>query len=272
MSDAPAVQGGLVESYAAMYPEQFADAVVSSDSGGAKEFLSRLPDGVLPGVLVCLPQSIASEILDGRSDETIAHWMSSAQLGDAVQLSRRVEAHRRIRLHGLLPERRRRELDRAFLFRDGTVGALANLDFAWVHQGATVSEAVETLRSRRSPDSAPLLVLDDTDQLVGMLDAEQALMGGLDAQVRDCLSPARPLLASSDLRAATAAFAAHGERWLPVVDDSRRPVGLLALAQFRRAAVEPAERDPQAFAGLAGAMFELLADLPKLLLGEPHAR
>ena len=272
MSDPRAAQGGLVERYAAMHPEQFADAVVSSESGGAKEFLSGLPDDVLPGVLVRLPQSLASEILDGRSDETIVHWMSSVPLSDAVQLSRRVEPQRRTRLHALLSQRRRRELDRAFLFREGSVGALANLDFAWIHQGAAVSEAVETLRSRRTGDSAPLLVLDDTDRLVGTLDTERALIRGFDAEVRDCLSPARPLLASSDLRAATAAFAAHGERWLPVVDASRRPVGVLALAQFRRAAVEPAERDQQAFASLAGAMFELLADLPKLVLGEPHPR
>lgn len=272
MSDTPAGQGGLVERYAAMHPEQFADAVVSSRNGSEKEFLANLPDNVLPGVLVRLPQSIASEVLDGRSDETIVHWMSSALLRDAVQLSRRVEPQRRTRLHALLSQRRRRELDRAFLFRDGTVGALANLDFAWVRQDATVSEAVETLRSQRTADSAPLLVLDDTDRLVGTLDAERALICGLDAEVRDCLSPARPLLASSDLRAATAAFAAQGERWLPVVDASRRPVGVLALAQFRRAALNRPEHDQQAFASLAGSMFELLADLPKLVLGEPHAR
>ncbi|MCY3817925.1 MAG: hypothetical protein OXH52_00980 [Gammaproteobacteria bacterium] len=272
MSDPHAAQGGLVERYAGMHPEQFADAVVSGESSGAKEFLSCLSDDVLPGVLVRLPQSVASEILDGRSDETIVHWISSAPLSDAVQLSRRIEPQRRTRLHALLSQRRRRELDRAFLFRDGTVGALANLDFAWVRQGATVAEAIETLRSRRSPDSAPLLVLDDTDRLVGTLDAERALIRGFDAEVRDCLSPARPLLASSDLRAATAAFAAQGERWLPVVDVSRRPVGVLALAQFRRTFFETPKRDEQAFARLAGAMFELLADLPKLLLGEPHAR
>ena len=272
MSAGPLAQGGLVESYAAMHPEQFANAVARDRSGSTRELLTSLPDNVLPGVLVCLPQPMAREILVACTDDTIIHWMSSLALDDAVQLSRRVEPQRRAGLHAVLPQRRSRELDRTLAFRDGTAGALADLNFAWVHHGATVSDAVETLRSRGSGDSAPLLVLDDADRLVGTLDAEQALVRGLEARVRDCLMPARPLLASADLRAATAAFAAHGERWLPVVDESHRPIGLLSQAQFTRSSLEGPSRDHEAFASLAGAMFELLADLPKLIFGEPRAR
>ena len=272
MSAGLAVRGGMLDSYAAMHPEQFANAVARGQRDSARELLTSLSDEVLPGVLVCLPQPMAGEILDACADDTIINWMTSVRLDDAVGLARRVEPQRRTALHARLPQRRRRELDRALSFRDGTAGALADLDFAWVHHGATVSDAVETLRSHGSGDSAPLLVLDDSDRLVGALDAEQALIRGPEAPVRDCLARVRPLLASADLRAATAAFAAHGERWLPVVDESHRPMGLLSLSQFTRSSLETRSRNQEAFASLAGVMFELLTDLPKLLLGDPRAR
>ena len=263
MSGSRVAPGGLLDGYAAMHPQRFADAVALAGAE-AQGLLAGLPDESLRRVVARLPQSMAAELLEGSADDTILRWLSGVPLHDAVRIFLRVEEQRRSRLHALLPRRRRNELDRTAFFRPGTVGAVATLDFVSVPRDAAVPAAVDALRARAS-HSAPLLVVDDEDRLVGTLDLALALMRGPQANVGDCLSPVRPLLASASVRVAVDAFANQPDAWLPVVDDARRLVGLLSASQLRRNRAEssPGAREP--LAEIAVAMFELLADLPGLL-------
>ena len=262
--------GSLLDAYAAMHPQRFADAVAPAGAD-ARELLAGLPDQSLRRVVACLPQSMAAELLEGSTDETIVRWLSDLPLHDAARIFRRVGDQRRSTLHALLPQRRRNELDRTAFFRPGTVGAAATLDFVSVQRDATVPAAVDALRSRAA-DSAPVLVVDDEDRLVGTLDVARILIRGPQARVGDCLSPVRPVLASASVRVAADAFAGEREPWLPVVDDARRLVGLLSASQLKeaRAGLSPGARET--LADIALAMFELLADLPGLLFGERRDR
>ena len=263
MSVSRVAQGGLLDGYAAMHPHRFADAVAPAGPD-AQDLLAALPDESLRRVVACLPRPMARELLEDLGDDTIVRWLSDAGLHDAVRIFRRVEDQRRSRLLALLPRRRRNELARTASFRPGTIGAVATLDFVSVQRDAAVPVAVDALRSRAS-HSAPVLVVDDEDRLVGTLDLAQTLIRGPQARVGDCLTPVRPVLASASVRAAADAFAAEREPWLPVVDDARRLVGLLSASQFKgdRAESSPSAREP--LAEIAVAMFELLRDLPGLL-------
>ena len=263
MTSSRVAQGGLLDAYAAMHPQRFADALAPAGAD-ARELLAGLPEESLRLVVACLPQSMAGALLGGLADDTIIRWLSDVPLHDAVRIFRRVEDPRRSKLHALLPQRRRNELDRTAFFRPGTIGAVATLDFVSVQRDATVPAAVDALRSRGA-DSEPVLVVDDGDHLVGALDLAQALMQGPAARVGACLSPVRPLLASASVRVAADAFTTDPGPWLPVVDDARRLVGLLWASQLMgsRAESSPSAREP--LEDIALAMFELLADLPALL-------
>ena len=151
-----------------------------------------------------------------------------------------------------------------------TVGALADPRYDWLRHDATVADAARTLRSRPDPAGPPILVLDDADRLVGMFDADRGLARGPDALVLDCVAPVRPLPASTALRAAVSAFADRGVGWLPVVDDERRPVGLLEHAMLGRAAFDTVERDEDPLTHVAAIMVEVATDLPRLLFGGPQ--
>ncbi len=246
-----------------MHPQRFADALASAGAD-AQELLSGLPDQSLRRVVAFLPRSMAAALLEGSADDTILRWLSDVPLHDAVRIFRRVEEERRSRLHARLPRRRRNEIDRTAFFRPGTVGAVATLDFVSVPRDAAMPAAVDALRARAS-HSAPVLVVDDEERLVGTLDLALALTQGPRASVGDCLSPVRPLLASASVRVAVDAFANQPEAWLPVVDDARRLVGLLSASQLRRDRAEPSASAREPLAEIAVAMFELLADLPALL-------
>ena len=263
MSGSRVAPGGLLDGYAALHPHRFADAVAPAGAD-AQDLLASLPDESLRRVVASLPRSMGAELLQGAADETVVRWLSETPLHDAVRIFHRVEDQRRSSLLALLPRRRRNEIARTALFRPGTVGAVATLDFVSVQRDAAVPAAVDALRSRAS-HSAPVLVVDDEDRLVGTLDLAQTLIRGPQARVGDCLSPVRPLLASASVRVAADAFAAEREPWLPVVDDARRLVGLLSASQFKgdRAESSPSAREP--LAEIAVAMFELLKDLPGLL-------
>ncbi|MYE82662.1 MAG: CBS domain-containing protein [Gammaproteobacteria bacterium] len=263
MTSSRVAQGGLLDAYAAMHPQRFAEAVAPAGAD-AQDLLAGLSDESLRRVVACLPQLMAAELLEGAADETIIRWLSETPSHDAVRIFRRVEEQRRSRLLALLPRRRRNELARTAFFRPGTIGAVATLDFVSVQRDAAVPAAVDALRSRAS-DSAPVLVVDDEDRLVGRLDLALALTRGPQASVGDCLSPVRPLLASASVRVAVDAFANQPQPWLPVVDDARRLVGLLSASQLRRDRAEPSPGAREPLAEIAVAMFELLADLPGLL-------
>ena len=270
MTDPEIAAGGLLASYAAKHPEAFADAVARAGQADAGHLVARLPDESQPAVIARLPQAIASPILEDRPDETILRWLTLASPNDATLIGRRLDAGRRETLLSRLPASRRRVLERAVHVREGTVGALADGHYDWLRHDATVADAARVLRSRPAPGAPPLLVLDDADRLVGVFDAERGLAHGLDALVRDCVAPVRPLPASTALRAAVKAFADRGVGWLPVVDNARRPIGILEHAKLGRTAFDPAERADDALTDVAGIMFEVMSDLPRLMLGGSH--
>ena len=270
MTDPEIAARGLLAGYAAKHPGAFADAAVRAGQDEAGQLVARLPDESQPAVIARLPQSFASPILEDRTDKTILRWLTLASPNNATLILRRLDAERRETLLAQLPASRRRVLERAVRVREGTVGALADPHYDWLRHDATVADAARILRSRPEPVAPPLLVLDDADRLVGVFDAERGLARGLDALVRDCVAPARPLPASTALRAAVAAFADRGVGWLPVVDNARRPTGILEHAKLGRTAFDPAERADDALTDVAGIMFEVIADLPRLLLGGSH--
>lgn len=103
------------------------------------------------------------------------------------------------------------------------------------------------------------------DSLVGVFDAERGLAHGLDAPLRDCVVPVRPLPASADPRAAVAAFADRSVGSIPVVDHANRPVGVLLRGGLGR--TEPADPAGDVLSEVAGVMFDVMADLPSMLGG-----
>ena len=262
MSDALLDESTLVVQYASRYPEEFTGALRAADSKQTLDLLGRIPEQVLPGVVVNLPRNLAREFLTACADAILVNWLNDSPLMEAVRIARRIEPARLASLSPLLATRRRNQLNRYQEFPEDTLGTLADADYAWIHDSASVDEAVDRLRGQPAESDAPLLVLDTSERLLGLLDSRKALLLGPKSRVRECLVPTRSFPASTKLQTLLGQPDIHQQAWLPVVDNQRRPIGLVSYARLIGVPTEDADPREGDFAALATMMLDVLAELP----------
>lgn len=124
-----------------------------------------------------------------------------------------------------------------------TANELMTREYPVVHPDAPVEEVIRRLKS---PDSAPLPVCDG-DRLVGMVGyrdvAMRALAGmrrGSPVRARDVVAPdIIYCLETTNVEEAAALMQDNDVRLLPVLNDARRVVGFLDLANVRAELVPP---------------------------------
>lgn len=252
----------LLTQYARRYPEAFTSALLTQDKEQALDLLRRLPEQTLPKVIAHLSRSLANAFLTDEPDALLVKWLTDPPLIEAVRVARRVSATRLANLSQLLPAKRRDALNQHLQFPEDSLGASTDADYDSIQASASVSEAVQTLGNQTVGSDAPLLVLDADDRLLGCLDARKALLLGAKARVRECTMPVQSFPASAKLQTVLARPEIYQQEWLTVVDDHRRPIGLVSISRLAGVSTEKAQGRQGDFAVLASMMFDVWAELP----------
>lgn len=269
MSGALLGESTLLVQYASRYPKEFTTTLRSAEAQQTLDLLNRLPEHVLPAVVAHLPRQLAKEFLATRADAAIVNWLTESPLMQALRMSRRIQPARLADLSPRLPTRRRNALHRYSEFPENTLGTLADADYASIRDSDCVGDAVDRLRDRPMDSDAPLLVVDDSDRLIGLLDSRKALLLGAKRLVRECLVPTRSFPASIKLHTLLARPEIHQQAWLVVVDDHRRPIGLVSYARLVGIPTRIADSQESDLAALAAMMLDVWAELP--LISSPNA-
>ena len=236
----------------------------------AARVLETLPASALSAVIRDMPPDSAARVLRHVTPDALAGCLRD--LGDAAApvvqhlpvaiaspALRALDAAPRRRLHAL-PKTVSVPLGLALRYPPGTVGALLDPQAVCAHAGMSMGETVQLARKAPELLRRYVYVLDDHQQLAGVLDVRECLLAPRHVAVRSLM---RPNPVSLRARASLAEAAAH-RAWtqldvLPVVDRGGTFLGVLRRRVLDAARAAPGE-DGAAGHAVTGTVLDL-ADL-----------
>lgn len=252
-------------------PEAAANALEELASEDAAALVSIVPARLAGPVLAHMVTWSAAQCASLLSDDHAAAVLVQMEYGAGVALLRQLEQDRVERILCGVSGRLARDLRRSLSYPLGTVGAWAEYDIAVLPAMRLVEQALDILRRRRNPQDTQIFVVDERQQLSGVVPTPVLLHVDVRAELAELADRSIRSLADGSSLTAVADLAdwdRHGV--LPVVAPDRRLLGALSRSGMRRGIAEmhsrrPAESSEPVLAHLAGAFIGTAAELLRLL-------
>ncbi len=218
-------------------------------------------------VLSELGEPTARELLQAL-DETevsrILQHMPAAEVAEVVEELPREEADK---LLGLMEEEKSEEVQERLEYGEGTAGRLMSPDFVAVPERVRVGEAIEHIRKSKTGETAfYLYVIDDHEHLVGMVPLHRLLTADPAAPIRAIRDEdVQGVTADTDQEEVARLVERYDLIQIPVVDASRRLLGVISVDDVIDVIHEEATEDIQRLGGAAGD--ETVLDPPQAVFG-----
>jgi CBS domain-containing protein len=153
-----------------LHPAQIADLVEAASHEEGEEILEAVGEDkeLEADVFEELDDEHQVEFLRERSDAEAAAVLERMEADDAADLLLELEQERRLPVLNLLPAAKQRKIRSLLGYNPSTAGGLMNPDFISVPADATVSRALEQVRSSElGPQQASIVCVVDEGRLVG---------------------------------------------------------------------------------------------------------
>lgn len=195
------------------------EAIFSAiDSEVAAEALSEVDPRVQASILESLEKEKAAEIVEEMAPDQAADVLAELEKETTEEILEEMEAEPKEEVKELLE------------FEEDTAGGLMNTQFIAVHQNATVSEAVETLKSNGDllETLNTLFLTDSAGKLVGSVPLAKLFVASSTAPLRElCSDDSIQVSVNEKQEKVTELFDKYNLLTLPVVNDEGRLVGVI---------------------------------------------
>lgn len=228
--------------------------------------LDLLSDDELAGALHLIPIEAQARVVGYLPLPRQAQAVAGMPRPAVVGLLERMSSDERADLYNALPEGReallpalaqaeREDIRRLASYREGSVGAIMNSQYATLAPALTAAEAIDELR-RIAPDRETIYnayVIDGQRRLVGVTTLRRLILAAPDTRIGDMMEP-NPVTARVDDDQIVAAnkIARYDFIALPVVDDEQRMVGIVTADDAMDVMEEEATEDFQKAGGSLG--------------------
>lgn len=263
----------LALAYLAQQPAAAARVLERASLDEAAALLGEAGPGLAANVLrVMIPVSAAA-ILQRLSAADAGDVLEELGTVDAARLLRAVSSSARPPLLRELSDREQRRLRRQLTYPANSVGTIARADVLVLPGDISVAEARHRVEVSETTVSDPVLVIDESQRLLGAVNLRRLISASDDRPLRQALSKVAvslpvltPLVTVAEHPAWTAA------RELPVIEGDGTLVGVVALADLKRELEEqvPDTEAADPFASLlqlAGLYWVTFGSLMTSLLG-----
>ena len=210
-----------------------------------------------------------AEVLSEMMHEEAAQFMSSMPVSEVVDLFQEMESDDAADIIGRLPEDLSREVlallekenddEVGDLLRYGedTAGGIMTPEFIALHEDVTVQDAIETLRRSKEVDMAfYLYVLNDHEQLVGVLSLRKLVLVAPTTVLKDIMEPnVASVRLHTDQEDVARMVARYSLLAVPVVNENNKLEGIVTVDDVIDVIREEATED---ILKMAGAGEELL--------------
>jgi len=207
-----------------------------------------------------LPQQEAAPVAAAMLPETAAACVGQMQVLPAGKLLGEMPLSSAARIYRLLargvqdglsvslPEKIRNRLRRHLVHPPESAGALLDPGVDMLPDAATVGEAIRRIERSERPVNCEIYVVNDTHQLVGVIELGRLLISSHHARLRDVMSrKTRPVSVHASAETLLSHPGWATRRRLPVVERDNTLAGALDYARLQEAVGEAAgaaQRDP----------------------------
>jgi CBS domain-containing protein len=225
------------------------------------EVASALDDDRLADVLEELPEDDQVEILNHLTEERAADVLEAMQPDDAADLLGELTSHEQQKFLDLMEPTEAEPLRRLLAYADDTAGGLMTTEAVILPPNATVAEALAAIRNPElTPAMAALIYVcrapleTPTGKYLGVVHFQRLLREPPSEMVSAFLDKElKALRPESPLVDVTSYLATYNQVAAPVVDASRRLVGVVSVDDVLdhllpadwRGREEPEEEDPE---------------------------
>lgn len=237
------------------HPGDVEQAFGRLDEGIRDEVLENLPSEVLSEWADYLPVADLERGLESLPEGQKAEVLDSLSDDELVDLLQEVEEEDRDGYMELLPEDKREEAEELMRYPEQTAGGRMTKAMATLPVNLTVKEALKKLEEEH--DEAQLLsrifVIDGRDHLVGKLRLRDLAFSTWDTPIVELMSKAEITInAMEDQEEAGQMIARYDLMALPVVDNSKRLVGVITHDDALDIIEEESTEDMEKISGIGG--------------------
>jgi magnesium transporter len=201
-----------------------------------------------------LPRDVLPTILEMLDDRRIGEMLELLPPDDAVFFLEVLPEDRGARLRAALPEGRRGELERLLAYPESSAGNLMTTRFLAVRESATAQEAIEAIRRHTEEEVEQifyLYVTDDEGRLRGVVPIRKLVTARENRPISEVMiSDPVAVEASADQEQAAQLAAKYNLLAVPVVDGSRRLLGVITVDDVIDVIKEEATEDMYRMVGL----------------------
>ncbi len=220
---------------AKLHPAQIADLVEAASHREGEEIIKAVGqrDRELEAdVFEELDEQHQLEFIEQRSDEDVADVLGRMAPDDAADIVAELEEDRRDSVLARLPAPKRAKVRALLGYDPAEAGGLMSPDFVCLYRHATVSEAIDRVRSTPIPGEllTTLYVMDSHRALVGAVAVTELLRADEETTLMDLVERASPRLRpDAELEEVARLMSDYNLTSAPVVDDQERMIGMVTV-------------------------------------------
>lgn len=225
--------------------------------------LPLIPEAELPRVFGYLPLERQTQLAADMPLAAVARLLRRMPSDERADLFNTLPEARRARLLPALAQAEREDIRQLAGYREGTVGAIMNSEYATLAPQLTAAEAIEELR-RVAPDRETIYnayVIDDQRHLLGVVTLRRLILAEPETRLAE-LMKSNPVTAfvDDDQSEAAEKIARYDFIALPVIDRERRMVGIVTADDAMDVAEYEATEDFHKAGGSLGRITDSIKD------------
>lgn len=213
----------------------------------------------------------AADLVRATDPRVLADLVEAMSADEAADLLQAMDAADAARVLPLMDPDTARDVREILRYPPHTAGGIMSVEFVAVREEMTAAQAIETIRSAagRAPTSY-IYAVDSKERLRGVLNLHRLILAPPETPVREIASSDIVAVPASQDRQETAeVFARYGFLSVPVVDDSRRLLGIVTAQDAIDVISEEHTEDVAAMVGAAPSEFEHLPARRRAILRLP---
>ncbi len=215
--------------------------------------VDQLSDDIAGDVLLALGAADLQIVTDAVPLDRLTLWLEAMEPDDEADLAARLPDELRERLLSRLQQAEREDVEELLAWPEDSAGGIMSPVAFRVHEDTTCREAIESFQEQADVEMVFYLYIEnDQDQLVGVTSLRNLLINSPSTHLREFMvAEVMAVTPETDQEEVARLAARYDLLAVPVVDESRKLLGIVTIDDVLDVIAEEAAEDMLVMAGLS---------------------
>ena len=215
-----------------LHPSDLADILEELDREKRSTLFRALDLQTAAETLEEIDPKFHASLIESSGEEQASDLLEEMAPDEAADLLADLPEDKKRKIIQTMEETHREQLEELLGFREGTAGSIMTKDFIFVQKDKTIGDALEEFRKTTHPleTISYLYVVDEENQLVGVLDLRVLILGEKEAPVSKLMTTHLfKVHPGDDVDEVAELFKKYKFLALPVVDEDNKMAGIITF-------------------------------------------